>query len=403
MRNTLTIFEAFVFTIAALYGSPSLTALASPRQPIPPAKSTPAASVRFGLAQPPIKRSGAIRVATYNVENFFDGVDDPALTGANEDAAAAKPEKELLALASALRTLDADVLALQEVESETALLWLRDTYLKDLGYTHHASIDAGDDRGIEQAVLSRFPITAARNWPKLQLKGKHPAGADAPESSDIAFHRSPLRVDVRIQAGDQPYEMTLFVVHHKSGRNSAYWREAEAEGAVSLIRAAQAEQPGRNVVVLGDFNAQPADRSVQTYLSAGLIEPLASFRSGPGGPSARFVTHESGRSIDLILLSPAISPEMVPESMFVFGTPARPAGVDWRTFPEPEGYASDHYPVAFDLVPAEVPTLPASGAAKPQTDPSPAPENRPAVPVSGEGSVKECAVLVGIQATEAYP
>ena len=31
--------------------------------------------------------------------------------------------------------------------------------LRRLGYEHIASVDAGDGRGIEQAVLSRFPVS----------------------------------------------------------------------------------------------------------------------------------------------------------------------------------------------------------------------------------------------------
>ena len=111
--------------------------------------------VRFGLKEAPLKHAGAIRLATYNVENLFDAIDDPDLSGRNEDIDDAKPEAELQGLADAIHALDADVLALEEVESEAVLTWFRDTYLSDMGYTALASIDAGDGRGIEQSVIVR--------------------------------------------------------------------------------------------------------------------------------------------------------------------------------------------------------------------------------------------------------
>ena len=60
-----------------------------------------------------------------------------------------------------LADVDADVLCLQEVESRAALESFRDTWLRDLGYAHVASLDAGDERGIEQSVLSRHEIASA--------------------------------------------------------------------------------------------------------------------------------------------------------------------------------------------------------------------------------------------------
>ncbi len=309
--------------------------------------------IRFGVRTPPAKAKGAIRIATYNVENLFDDQDDPTLSGDIEDLDMRKPDAHLEAAADALRRLDADVVALEEVESEGAVRWFRDQWLEGLGYTHLASIDAGDGRGIEQAVLSRYPITHTENWPGRDLGGVHPdlwgSQRNYNAGEPLQFHRSPLRVDVEIPTADEAdtYTLTLFVVHHKSGRYGDYWREAEAEGLVSIIDELEAADPQSNVVVLGDFNAMLRDFSVRIYLDAGLIDAFADERD----MSDRYVTHESGRPIDLMLVNANLAHELVPKSGFVLGTPARPAGADWRTTPPPAGYASDHYPVAVDLLP----------------------------------------------------
>lgn len=321
-------------------------------------------TIRFGSPKPHPRATGHIRLASYNLENLYDSVDDPALSGRYEDLNSTKPEEQLKGLAAAIRALDADILAVQEVESEPVLRWFRDTYLEDLGYTHLASIDAGDERGIEQGVLSRFPISSAVNWPGLALEGAQPDltgdRANPLAGQPLHFHRSPLKVVIEVStaeaeaAGGPPtskaYTLTLFVVHLKSGRFYDYWRSAEAAGLMKLVSDAQSADPDANIAVLGDFNAIPDDTPVQTVVSGGLIDLFSDLRGD--GAETRYITHESGRSIDYIFVNPGLRSEVVASSRFILGTPARPAGMDYRTAPIPPGYGSDHYPVAVDLRPA---------------------------------------------------
>lgn len=324
----------------------------------------PGSFVRFGIAEVPARTPGAIRLATYNVENLFDDKDDPQLSGRYEDIDDAKPEAHLRALADTIRRLDADVLALEEIESEVVIRWFRDTYLADMGYDYLASVDAGDERGIEQAVLSRFPIAGVTNWPRLALGGVHPKQWGDSENwhagEPITFHRSPLRVVVEIPenanrvtatgGGAEPYRLTLYVVHAKSGRPGEYWRVSEARGLANQIEQQLKAEPDANVVVLGDFNAYLGDESVQTLVAAGLTNVL-----GPASDrSPRFKTHESGRRIDHVLVNDNLRPEVVAGSGFVLGTPSLPEGVDYRQPWRPDGYASDHFPVAVEIVPRDV-------------------------------------------------
>lgn len=306
---------------------------------------------RFGIEAAPEKPAGTLRIATYNILNLFDDFDDPALTGDRDDADDTKQLHERLAVAQAIRELDADVLCLQEIESEQALLWFKNAFLSDLGYDHVASIDAGDERGIEQAVLSRVPILHTENWPQKHLGGIHP-DKYGPRSKNwyagqpINFHRSPLRVDVNVGTEASPEPLTLVVVHHKSGRYSAYWRDAEAKGAVEILAELTEAHPDRPIMILGDFNAEPGDDSVQTYLKAGFDDIFA--QRGSGNAT---VTHESGRRIDLILANKPAKAHLLIDQAFVLGTPARPRGVNWRDLPTFVGLASDHYPVAVDFRP----------------------------------------------------
>ncbi|MBK7405406.1 MAG: endonuclease/exonuclease/phosphatase family protein [Phycisphaerales bacterium] len=329
-------------------------------QPAAQPASQPAAQaeslIRFGVAAPPARHKGAIRLATYNTENLFDAIDDPNLSGANEDIDDAKPEAQVKALAATIRKLDADVIALEEVESEAVVTWFRDTYLADAGYTFLASVEAGDERGIEQAVLSRFPIKSVKNWPHMPLEGTHPAkwgsGVNYHAGEPITFHRSPLRVVIEVPSdvtGGPAYDLTLFAIHAKSGGPGEYWRQAEADGLVKLLTAEMAANPKENIALLGDFNAILSDGSVQTLVGAGFHDALRDVYE----PGARFTSHESGRRIDYILVNDNLAAEEVPGSGFVLGTPALPEGADWREPWRPDGYASDHYPVAIEIRPVE--------------------------------------------------
>jgi hypothetical protein len=382
---------AVLAAVAPLIGLAALTGLAgcdndrkAPLSPAPapaPASSAPKKAApdptdrpstrpsdAIGIPEPLPRTPGTIRVATYNLENLFDDKDDPNYSGKYEDLASTKPVEQLKGLAAAIHKVDADVLAVEEVESQDALRAFRDDYLADMGYTYLVSLDSGDLRGIEQAVLSRFPLEKAQVWPNLPLAGVHPDkfGNEPNEfaGEPITYRRSPLRVDVVVPAGDAPapaaaYRLTLFVVHHKAGRAGGYWREAEASKAVELIAQAEAATPGDdNVIVLGDFNATAGEASVKTYLDNGFVtaERLAKASDDVKArhwKSAAWTTHASGRTIDMILLNPNAAKAFVPASMFVLGTPQRPRGADWRTTPPPPGYGSDHEPVAIDLTPRD--------------------------------------------------
>lgn len=308
---------------------------------------------RFGQAEAPAKEAGTFRLTTYNIENLFDDVDDPTLSGDNEDIDDTKPHHELLAAARAIREVDADVLCLQEIESRAALDWFIENYIPDMGYEHVISLDAGNSRGIENAVLSRYPLSNPELWIGKELGGVHPDnyGPNAKNyyaGEAIAFRRSPLKVDVEIPSNDEAassWTLTLFVVHHKSGRYSGYWREAEAKTILKLAKAVENEHPGRPIAILGDFNAQPSDESVKIYLRDGFNDLFANASAGDKST----ITHESNRRIDLILVNDSAMERFEAGSGFVYGTAARPEGVNWRDIPTFEGYSSDHYPVTVEM------------------------------------------------------
>lgn len=299
--------------------------------------------IRIGDLSVPERTPGTVRIATYNVENLFDAIDDPALSGDVEDIDDTKPDEHIEMVARAIRAADADVIGLQEIESREALDWFLSGWLSDAGYEHVVSIDSGDARGIENAVISRFPIVESEVYSNMALQGVHP-----PDASDrrvkpgdpLVMRRGPLRVVVDLP---EIGETTLFVVHHKSGgKRTAYWRGAEAFGVGELIKG-ERESTGRPVLLMGDMNSTPEYETHQKYHG---ILGLADLVAEGGNESP---THASNRRIDMVYGSPSLGERVVEGTGFVLGTPIRREGQDWRTTPPPAGWASDHFIVGVDL------------------------------------------------------
>lgn len=349
-----------------------------------PAKGA-ASPIRLGSPSAKPRTPGTIRVATYNVENLFDHKDDPTLKGNVEDMdLAAKPER-CETLAKTIVATGAEIVALEEVESLEALTWFRDTYLKGAGFDHVASIQSGDARGIEQAVLSKFALKSAElaiPVDQLKLDGVHPEALPAYDKGKvgkpIVMSRSPLKVEIVIPAekvsqllaeadeaqrvatkGAKPkkekvfagkeYAFTLLVVHHKSGREYAYQREAEAKKVLSVVQGLEKQNPALNVMIAGDFNSLPQHEGPQVYFTGGFIDLFADRKKG----DTTMMTHATNRSIDYLVVNKNMQAEVVMESRFILGTPLRAANSDWKSTPEPAGYASDHLPVVVDIRPVD--------------------------------------------------
>ncbi len=138
-------------------------------------------------------RTDSITIMTFNVENLFDTLDDPAKsdetylplklksTGQHRRLCngLGKPwykeeclkmdwseellEKKLLRMASVILQIKngqgPDILVLQEVENLNVVERLRKNHLQAAGYKETILIEGPDERGIDVALLSRLPVT----------------------------------------------------------------------------------------------------------------------------------------------------------------------------------------------------------------------------------------------------
>jgi endonuclease/exonuclease/phosphatase family metal-dependent hydrolase len=238
----------------------------------------------------------AVTVATYNVLNLFDSEDD--IYHADESTPA-KPQAELENLAKTIHRLDADVLALQEVENRGYLERFRDVFLADMGYREIVHFEGNDERGIDVCILSRFPVGPVRSHRHVTFKDE--------EGRPRRFERDLLAATIE-PPGGAPFE--LWVVHLKSnfgGREHAEpIRRAEAREVRRLLDRALSRDSKTRIVLVGDFNDQWGSETMKTIVGNGKAALSCPLEDVP----AKTVTYNKPpyRSmIDFILCSPAMS------------------------------------------------------------------------------------------------
>ncbi|MBI3927545.1 MAG: endonuclease/exonuclease/phosphatase family protein [Armatimonadetes bacterium] len=264
-----------------------------------------------------------LRLATWNVHNFFDETDDPY---ADEVPSPSAVEAKMDALASVLRRLDADVLGLQEVEKRDLLQRLIDTRLKELGYGYFVLEEGNDQaRGIDVALVSRVPLKRVLSHKNLVL----PRVAGTPQG--YRFSRDCLEVHL---GGELP--MVVMVNHFKASggrgteRGSDAKRRAQALGVAQLL----SDQEGARVAVLGDFNDAYDSWSLEP-LRERLLDPLGHLSLEQG-----YTLRYRGRPmiLDHILINEALAPCVDRKSSGVYRSAEVRA-------------ASDHFPVYLELRP----------------------------------------------------
>jgi len=281
-------------------------------------------------ARPMPKR---IRLGTYNVENLFDGKDDPYVADESRRGVPyAKGQESLNALCATIRHIDADVLGLQEVENRGFLRQLVSEKLPDCRYGSVVLVEGNDNgptgRGIDVALLSRFPLGRVTSFQYVEFK----------DSFGIPrrFARDALRAEVFVRPD---YKLITYVLHLKSrygGEPAQLWRNAEARTVRDIVQADL--RAGERVVVLGDFNDDPPSKTVKTLLASRAGKRLIAVTTkdragrqttwrGTGYPHVKF---------DYILLGPTLAKRVV-----------RGSGRIWDD--AQASIASDHRPSFVDI------------------------------------------------------
>ncbi|MBA2363335.1 MAG: endonuclease/exonuclease/phosphatase family protein [Chloroflexia bacterium] len=243
-----------------------------------------------------------VSVGTFNLNNLFSRYsfraeaatgNDPALTVSVTYSFAdpsayrvrtfggrlvdAKPAEERETIARRIRAMDADVLAVQEVEDIDTLRFFAAEELRGM-YPYQVLIEGNDPRLIDLGLLSRLPIGAVTSW----QQAVHPEVPEVP-----VFSRDMLEVEI-LNQGRTRRLFTLYNNHLKSrfiplGQDPAVGtrradtkRRRQAETVARIVSART--RPSSRYVVLGDLNDPPESPCLAPLLTAselGLVNGLA--------------------------------------------------------------------------------------------------------------------------------
>ncbi|MGD9612540.1 MAG: endonuclease/exonuclease/phosphatase family protein [Kiritimatiellia bacterium] len=313
----------------------------------------------------------AFFVGNWNVENLYDAVDDPDNDGDDEFLpnnvttrwTQVRYETKLDNLAQVISGMNngagPDVLGIEEVENEDVLRDLVDRLPnKRYGIVH---VDSPDPRGIDTAMLfnrGRFALLESHAY-KIPLKWG--------ETRDI----------LHAVLEDRDGEKLHVLVNHWPSRGGGI-EESEPKRVVaartlakSIARIYQRE-PAARIVILGDFNDEPSDRSIREVLDVEFfpspsgeydnakIYNLASGKAEAGWGSFHhsFRGDVEWRMYDQIMVSGALLQNTggrrseislwVDKPAFMVEEHGRDKGAPVPTFENQEDYQggySDHFPV----------------------------------------------------------
>ncbi len=279
-------------------------------------------------------------VGTYNVENYLDYP---------KGTRHAKTEPAKARVREAIKNLNADILAIQEMGSLEAIVELQESLRKEgLNYPHRELVQ-GWDTNIFVCFLSRYEITARR---------PHTNESFLINGRRLHVSRGFSEVDIRLNPA---YQITLISAHLKSRRvavqaDEAEWREQEALKLRSIIDQRLAANPRVNLVVLGDFNDTPDSRPIKALVGKGktsLADTRPTERNGDSYTASEsrqdprrvawthfYAKEDTYSRVDYILLSRGLAAEW------------QRAGTRILTLPN-WGQASDHRPIVAEFLAQE--------------------------------------------------
>ncbi|MGE0398757.1 MAG: endonuclease/exonuclease/phosphatase family protein [Kofleriaceae bacterium] len=188
------------------------------------------------------------KVATFNVRRMFDTICDTKMCEPGSYEELPSPgdfDARATQIADAIRTLDADIIALQEIETQACL----DALLARLGDTMPYGVlgETETAASVDVAVLSKTPLD-------LVVTHRADSPLRLPSGATTTFSRELLEVHVRIDA----VPVVLFAAHFKSkSGDDPPRRLAEAQVSTSIVNEVAMREPDTLVILGGDLNDTP--------------------------------------------------------------------------------------------------------------------------------------------------
>lgn len=189
------------------------------------------------INKPQVFQNDTLKIAFYNVENLFDleydGSEYPEYMPGNAGWSEQMLKRRLENISSVIGAINADIIALCEIEDEDALTLLQKQLAQSgVKYNFKAITQFLGKSSTSPCILSKVPIEKSRSLLVNVPQGK---------TRDI------LEADLSLKNS----KMKLFVNHWPSKKNDDKWRIEAAK----VLQKRISELPGNTeFIVLGDFN-----------------------------------------------------------------------------------------------------------------------------------------------------
>lgn len=246
-----------------------------------------------------------LRVGTFNVRLFFDTSCDSGNCGPGGfEQAPSKSQFDARAdvIANAIRSLDADLISLQELETQGSLEAVS-SRLHDI-YPSPAFGETGAPGSLDVAVLGSGSVLETR---KHRF---HPMVR--PDGSETYFAREFLEVHFDLDGR----RVILFSAHFRSKANDDPGRRlAEAQAAHEIVTASANEFPDAIVILAGDLNDTPGSAPIEALESDALLLRVANDK--PPAEQGTYYWNGQAEAIDHVFLAASSRGVYVPESASV--------------------------------------------------------------------------------------
>lgn len=280
-----------------------------------------------------------LKILSWNVEHFVDDFDNPYIDNSREDNPPEGMEERREMLAKALKIANADIVVLQEFESDSYAMKLAEEYFPELGYQVFAGHES-PDWYMNVVVMSRVPLGIFHSYATANTPIAGETDDDGNPASQAFTNNRMWTLDVLVKP---EYNFALTGVHLKAGRGerNENWRIGQMNLLRSHYAMLLASDPQRNILAVGDFNSTPDSREFLHFLGEGsdveFIDPLA------GTGTYSHPADSAFWRIDHILPNTNISNEIVPGSV----------EVDYYFSPDSMASIADHLPMTIEIVPSD--------------------------------------------------
>lgn len=209
---------------------------------------------------------------SWNVEHFVDSYDNPYINNKREDQPAAELDEKRRLFVAALRKVNADVVLLQEFESEAYLMQLAQDSFPDLNYSFFASAES-PTWYMNVVLMSRFPLGPLHAYGDVHTPVLNHLNQDGSRERQDHLNTRLWSVQFYPSAKERFW---LNGVHLKAGRGdrNSGMRMGQVRFLQESFAQLQALEPDLKLIMAGDFNALPDSPEIQKLTDQSAAVPL---------------------------------------------------------------------------------------------------------------------------------